>query len=115
MENKQEPNMDRRAFLKRMGLGLAASSAVLTACKGGKTAGRSAADGAATGDMTYRTQRRTGDKVSLLGYGCMRWPLRTRPDGEEEIDQDAVNELIDYAMAHGVTYYDTSPAYVRGL
>ena len=26
----------------------------------------------------------------------------------------AVNELIDYAMAHGVNYYDTSPVYVQG-
>ena len=116
MENKQEQNMDRRAFLKRMGLGVAATSAVLTACKGGKTAGRSATGGPATGtgDMTYRFQRRSGDKVSLLGYGCMRWPLRTKPDGTEEIDQEAVNALIDYAIAHGVTYFDTSPAYVRG-
>ena len=33
----------------------------------------------------------------------------------DEIDQEAVNDLIDYAIAHGVNYFDTSPAYVQGL
>ncbi len=117
MEKTQGQNMDRRTFLKRMGMGLAATSTVLTACKNGKDGGMAAGTVpvAGSGGMTYRYQRKSGDKVSLLGYGCMRWPLRMKADGSgEEIDQEAVNELIDYAMAHGVTYYDTSPAYVRG-
>lgn len=117
MEKTQGQNMDRRTFLKRMGMGLAATSTVLTACKKGKDGGMAAGTVpvAGSGGMTYRYQRKSGDKVSLLGYGCMRWPLRMKADGSgEEIDQEAVNELIDYAMAHGVTYYDTSPAYVRG-
>ena len=55
------------------------------------------------------------DKVSILGYGCMRWPTVPAPDGKGEmIDQDAVNELVDYAIAHGVNYFDTSPMYVQG-
>lgn len=46
----------------------------------------------------------------------MRWPTRKRADGNgDEIDQEAVNELIDYAIAHGVNYFDTSPAYVQGM
>jgi len=65
--------------------------------------------------MVYRTNPTTGDRVSLLGYGCMRWPTRKRADGNgDEIDQEAVNELIDYAIAHGVNYFDTSPVYVQG-
>ena len=65
--------------------------------------------------MTCRTTPTTGDRVSLLGYGCMRWPTRAKSDGSgDEIDQQAVNELVDYAIAHGVNYFDTSPAYVRG-
>ena len=51
-----------------------------------------------------------GDNVSLLGYGCMRWPTLPSPQGNGNvIDQDAVNALIDYAIAHGVNYFDTSP------
>jgi len=36
-------------------------------------------------------------------------------DGKEVIDQQAVNEMVDYALAHGVNYYDTSPVYLQGL
>ena len=44
----------------------------------------------------------------------MRWPTVPAPDGKGEmIDQDAVNELVDYAIAHGVNYFDTSPMYVQ--
>ena len=66
--------------------------------------------------MTYRSFPGLGsDKVSILGYGCMRWPTVPAPDGKGEmIDQDAVNELVDYAIAHGVNYFDTSPMYVQG-
>ena len=62
--------------------------------------------------MTYRTNPSTGDKVSILGYGCMRWP--TLPGEDEKIDQDAVNRLVDYAIEHGVNYFDTSPVYCQG-
>lgn len=62
--------------------------------------------------MTYRVNPSTGDKVSILGYGCMRYP--TLPDTDGELDQEAINRLIDYALAHGVNYFDTSPAYCRG-
>ena len=65
--------------------------------------------------MTYRTHHANHDQVSLLGYGMMRLPLIPSPDGtHDSIDQEAVNELVDYAIAHGVNYFDTSPVYVQG-
>lgn len=69
-----------------------------------------------TDKMTYRSFPSLGnDKVSILGYGCMRWPTIPNPEGKGDIiDQDAVNELVDYAIAHGVNYFDTSPVYVQG-
>ena len=37
-------------------------------------------------------------------------------DGKgDEVDQETVNELVDYAIEHGVNYFDTSPVYVQGL
>ena len=67
-----------------------------------------------SGGMTRRTL--TGDNVSLLGYGCMRWPMKPAPDGKGEVvDQEAVNALVDYALAHGVNYFDTAPPYCQGL
>ena len=64
--------------------------------------------------MTYRTNPKTGEKVSILGYGCMRWPTTRDENDEEVIDQEMVNRLVDTALEHGVNYFDTSPAYCRG-
>ena len=64
--------------------------------------------------MTYRRNPH-GDDVSLLGYGCMRWPTRKNAEGKgDELDQETINELVDYAISHGVNYFDTSPAYCKG-
>ena len=35
-------------------------------------------------------------------------------DSDDEIDQEMVNRLTDYAIEHGVNYFDTSPAYCKG-
>lgn len=51
----------------------------------------------------------------MLGYGCMRWPSATSPQKDGcPIDQLAVNDLIDYALARGVKYFDTAPVYGQG-
>ena len=117
MKNKNKKEINRRNFLKAVGAGSVLTTAAMYGCKPSNTV---SAEGGSTGEvptdkMTYRTNQITGDKVSLLGYGCMRWPLRQKPDGSgEEIDQDAVNELVDYAIAHGVNFFDTAPVYIRG-
>ncbi|MCH5235765.1 MAG: aldo/keto reductase [Muribaculaceae bacterium] len=111
-------NIDRRSFLKRFGLGVSAAGLTLAGCKsaGKKITSESSAGPQEPGEMTYRTNPTTGDKVSLLGYGCMRWPWKETKEGEkEEIDQEEVNRLIDHAIANGVNYFDTSPAYCRGF
>ncbi|GHS85341.1 aldo/keto reductase [Bacteroidia bacterium] len=72
-------------------------------------------DGVPTDKMTYRTNPHTGDKVSLLGFGCMRFPMKMNAEGTgKEIDQDSVNKLVDYAIAHGVNYFDGAPVYIDG-
>lgn len=63
--------------------------------------------------MEYR--QFCGDRVSLLGYGCMRWPSTKGPDGNALYDQDSINTLVDYAIEHGVNYFDTAPVYCQGL
>ena len=107
MENK---NISRRVFLKDVGIGTVALGAAAAGCapKG------SAQDDKQTGEMELRLNPATGDKVSLLGYGCMRWRMKRDENGRQVIDQENVNELVDYAMNHGVNYYDTSPAYLQG-
>ncbi len=109
--------MNRRDFLKIVGITTATSTAALYGCgsKEGSSEGSKVLGPIPTDKMTYRSFPGLGsDKVSILGYGCMRWPTVPAPDGKGEmIDQDAVNELVDYAIAHGVNYFDTSPMYVR--
>jgi hypothetical protein len=65
--------------------------------------------------MTCRENPKTGEKVSVLGYGCMRWPTVKDENGDEVIDQETVNALVDTAIAYGVNYFDTSPAYCKGF
>ena len=110
-------NIDRREFLKTAGTAAMAMGGlgVIAGCKGsGQGAAGAAAGNEPTGEMTYRTNSVSGDKVSILGYGCMRWPMIKDENGKEIVDQEAVNSLVDYAMAHGVNYYDSSPVYLQG-
>ena len=110
--------INRRDFLKIIGITTATTTATLSGCgkKSSNESGGSTSSKVPEGLMTYRINPKTNEKVSLLGYGCMRWPTVPSPDGNGDlIDQDAVNELIDYAIAHGVNYFDTSPVYVQGL
>lgn len=111
---KAKKTIDRREFLKVLGVGAAASTAALYGC-GQKNSPTAAQGEVPTDKMTMRTSSASGDRVSLLGYGCMRWPQQKKSDGSgDEIDQEAVNELVDYAIAHGVNYFDTAPVYLRG-
>lgn len=120
MDNKKN-TIDRREFLRRLGAG-AAVTAVAAAAGCGSRNNPVAGDRTAQGEiptdkMTYRTNPKTGDRVSLLGYGCMRWPTVSKTsarDSSDEIDQEMVNRLVDYAIEHGVNYFDTSPAYCKG-
>lgn len=108
---EQKKNISRRDFFKRMGA-VSVTATGLSACANGEKASPGSAE--PTGEMTCRTL--TGDRVSLLGYGCMRWPMKAAPDGNGQVvDQDEVNKLVDYALAHGVNYFDTAPPYCQGL
>lgn len=63
--------------------------------------------------MDHRIYHNTNQLISLLGYGCMRLP-RIDED-KQDIDYNAAQELIDYAYAHGVNYYDTAYRYHEGM
>lgn len=118
MEEKNKKNINRRNFLKALGSGAVLSAVSFYGCKPNRNVStEGTTEGPIPTDkMTYRIAPNTGDKVSILGYGCMRWPTRPKADGSgNEIDQETVNSLIDYAIEHGVNYFDTSPAYVQGL
>ena len=98
--------MDRRTFLTTTGAG--AAGALLPGCTSRQKAP------ASDGQMEIRVNPGNGDRVGLLGYGCMRWPTVKDSAGRDVIDQEKVNALVDHAIAHGVNYFDTSPVYLQG-
>ena len=107
--------LSRRSFLKLLGGGAVATAAALTGCENKKQEVSNDYKNQVeppVGKMTYRTNPTTGDKVSILGYGMMRLP--TKVDNGDEFDQDMINRQVDYAIEHGLNYFDTSPVYCQG-
>ena len=105
MENnkKHSKEMSRREFLRRLGLG-AGSAMALMAMEPFAVLANNEKKQPVENRMTYRVQHGTGEQISLLGFGMMRLPN----------DQDEVNQLVDYAIEHGVNYFDTAPMYMGG-
>ncbi|MBQ5577500.1 MAG: aldo/keto reductase, partial [Prevotella sp.] len=109
-------DISRRQFLKIFGGGAMTAAAIVTGCKS-KTEQQALNEYAKqveppVGKMTFRTNPSTGDKVSLLGYGMMRLPSKT--ENQDDYDQEMINKQVDYAIEHGVNYFDTSPVYCQG-
>jgi len=114
-----EKNIDRREFIKKAGgTALAIGGlGVITGCAHEASSSQVSNPAGPSDDaagMTYRTNKVTGDKVSILGYGCMRWPMTKDSEDKDIIDQEAVNRLVDHAIENGVNYFDTSPVYLQG-
>ena len=116
--------INRRSFLGQAGILTAAgaAAALSTGCASRKETDSDGMVATAakddtvldTGKMELRTNNGNGDQVSLLGYGCMRFTMKKDKDGRDVVDQDNVNTLVDYALAHGVNYFDSSPVYLQG-
>ena len=105
---KDQTDMNRRQFLQRLGAGAGSALAMMAMEPLNVLAGNKKPDNVVGGDdqvkMTYRVQHGSGEKISLLGFGMMRLP-----DDQEDVDR-----LVDYAIAHGVNYFDTAPMYKGG-
>ena len=60
--------------------------------------------------MEKRKLEKLGIETSLLGFGCMRFPVTT--DGK--IDEPEAERMLDRAIAAGVNYIDTAYPYHDG-
>ena len=97
-------DMNRREFLRRLGIGAGSAMALMALEPLKALADDRKETAAGENHMTYRVQHGSGEKISLLGFGMMRLPK----------NQDEVNRLVDYAIEHGVNYFDTAPVYMGG-
>ena len=117
MENK----ITRREALKGLfytGVGLAVSGPLLNSVQAGaanlpsEAPWKEAPEGS---KIDTRTWARLGVTLGMLGLGCMRLPTKGGGGGgfgrNNPLDQEAVNAMVDYAIAHGINYFDTAPAY----
>ena len=64
--------------------------------------------------MKYRQIGLTKEKVSALGFGCMRLPTLDRKPSSEEIDEKETVRMLRYAIDNGVNYIDTAYTYHNG-
>lgn len=60
--------------------------------------------------MNYRKFGNTGEKISAIGFGCMRFPEYEK-DGNVVVDTEKVDEMIATAYRKGINYFDTAPYY----
>lgn len=56
--------------------------------------------------MQYRKLGKKGDEISILGYGCMRFPNKGG-----RIDMERTEKQIMMAIERGVNYFDTAYIY----
>ena len=107
MKKEKTNDMSRREFLQRLGIGAGSAVAMMAFEPFGALA-RTMENDRLLNDvdnrMTYRTQNGSEEQISLLGFGMMRLPD----------DQEKVNQMVDFAIAHGVNYFDTAPMYMGG-
>ena len=64
--------------------------------------------------MLYRRMKKSGDELSILGFGCMRLPQKKGSPGSGKIDEARATRQIHYAIEQGVNYFDTAMPYHMG-
>jgi hypothetical protein len=82
MDEKKQ--MNRRDFLKIVGISTVGATAAFYGCTTDKKKAGESTKEVPVGKMTYRQFPPNEDKVSLLGYGCMRWPTLPAPGGRRQ-------------------------------
>ena len=110
MINKND--ISRRSALKYLGIGAIGTATIFSGISCTKTDKDAIENGKIIG-VTKKKDKVSDAQISLLGFGCMRFPL-TDPDDRSSINEEQSSEMIDYAYKHGVNYFDTAWFYHNG-
>ncbi len=51
-----------------------------------------------------------GKKISALGLGCMRFPVKE----DKTVDMELARKMVEFSMKEGINYYDTAWVYHAG-
>ena len=98
--------MDRRDFIKNSLL-FTTGAVLLSGCT---FTNKEVSTGLKPGSG-ITTAKFKGLDVSMLGYGCMRMPMKSNG----EIDEELNKKMVERAMQAGVNYYDTAYMYMGGM
>jgi len=105
-------NITRRSALKYMGISALGIATIFSGVSCTKTDKEALANGKIVG-VIKKKDKVSDAQISLLGFGCMRLPLKN-PDDRSSIDEEHAMKMIDYAYNHGVNYFDTAWFYHNG-
>jgi uncharacterized protein len=70
--------------------------------------------------MQYKKLGKTDYNASILGFGCMRLPFFEDPKAQNSfrantnVDEEKAIEMFNYAIDHGINYFDTAYMYHGG-
>jgi hypothetical protein len=100
---KEEKNISRRSAIKYLGIGTLGAVTIFSGVRCSKTN----LENAAIVGVVRKKDKVSDAQISLLGFGCMRFPLKDFDD-KTSIDEEQALEMIDYAIKHGVNFFDTA-------
>jgi predicted aldo/keto reductase-like oxidoreductase len=107
----------RRRLFKIAGIGAGAMACYGLSKFNILKSGESRESKSTKGLITKRINPKNGDELSLLGFGCMRFPLLSSASSfaSNQVDEKASLRLIDRAFESGVNFFDTAYIYHGGM
>lgn len=112
MINNNNDNITRRSALKYMGISALGVATIFTGISCSKS-DKDAIENAKFVGVIKKKDKVSDAEISLLGFGCMRLPLKDIDD-KTSINEEEAMEMLDYAYKHGVNYFDTAWFYHGG-
>ena len=95
-------NISRRDFLRKAGISALAAGGLGTVYGCGED--RAEKKPSSDSKVIARTNLHNGDKVGLLGYGAMRWPMTKDEEGKTPLDfaqENGHQEIVKWLKERG--------------